>query len=131
MKKNDEERKIPIRRHVVLYLRVLDAESGEDIGRLGDISEKGIMVLSEKSLETEKDMRVKLKLPVSEGFWGEDVDLLIKLLWSRKDKNPKYFCQGGLILEIPEKSRHDIDKLVEKFGLADNRSLKEYTNYTD
>jgi hypothetical protein len=74
---------------------------------------------------------IKLKLPEAAGFLGKEADILIKFLWSRKDKNPKYYCQGGLILDIPEKSRHDINNLIEKFGLADGRSLKEYTDYTE
>ena len=88
------------------------------------------MIISDKKLPTVGGMHIQLKLPASESFSHSFAELYIELLWSKPDKNPKYYCQGGLIKSIPEESRQDIDEVIRKYGFADNRSLKEYTDYT-
>ncbi|MBI9108397.1 MAG: hypothetical protein JEZ04_16745 [Spirochaetales bacterium] len=130
MSKHSDSRDVPIRRHIIMYLNVLDAEKGTEIGWLGDMSENGIMIISETRLRTDMGIHIKLKLPESESFNREFADLHIELLWTKPDQNPKYFCQGGLITDIPEDSRKDIDEVIRKYGFADNRALKDYTDYT-
>ena len=94
MNKNDA-RDIPIRRHIIMYLNIVDAQTDAEIGWLGDLSENGIMIISETKLPTDGEMHIKLKLPASKSFSQKFAELYIELLWSKPDRNPKYHCQGG------------------------------------
>ena len=110
-----EKRKLK-RRQLIYYLKVLDRETENLVGRLADITTEGIMLLSNTPLETNKEFKLKLVLP-SEISGDHYIELDAKSLWSKKDLNPDIYGTGFSFVEIASKDIDTIQALVADFEL--------------
>ncbi len=79
------------RRHLIYYLKVLDRETEELLGHLVDITEEGLMIVSENCLKEGKLMKMKMLLP-REIEEKEQIEFDARSMWCRKDVNP--VCLG-------------------------------------
>jgi hypothetical protein len=112
------ERRSVRRRHLLFYLRVFDASTGKLLGHVVDISQEGIMVISEKPVATGHHFALEMDLPS-----GREVKMRIgftaKSIWSKKDVNPNFFDTGFQIQEMDPECSEMITELIEMFGFAD------------
>ncbi len=107
------------RRHLLYYLDIIDKETGKTIGKLGDITEKGLLILSEANQEVNKILDIKIKLPDNDLFDGEYISLQILTLWSEPDKNPDIIGTGCKIISISDDELFKIKKLITYLGFDD------------
>ncbi len=106
------------RRHLIYYLRVFDLETGEAIGHLVDLTVRGMMVISEEPVTTDKVFRMKMDLP-PQLFEKERWELTARSIWCKPDVNPSFHDTG---LRFLATTRHDemiIHDLIEHYGLND------------
>lgn len=103
------------RHHLVYYLKVVDPQTGEPIGRLVDISPIGIMLVSENPLEVGQHVAVRLNLPEG-GNWPEQLDLTCETVWRHRDVNPEYYAHGLKFLEPAREIEFVIKDLIDEFG---------------
>ena len=107
------------RRKVFYYLMVEDVETGRELGRLGDISAEGIMLLCSRALPLETVFRVAVRLPDTSSFSGKKLELSLETRWLRPDLNPDILCIGCRLLES-EPDKDDILKnLIEYYGFSE------------
>ena len=105
------------RRHLLLYLDVVDYETQRLIGHLGDISDKGLLLLTEMHLPVGLKRKVSIMLPDIEEFEEHTkIDIIIETRWTHPDKNPKVTCVGCLFLDIDKKGLDLIDQLEAVLG---------------
>jgi len=106
------------RRHLIYYLKVFDRTTDELLGHLVDITEEGLMIVSENCLETGKVLKLKMSLP-REIEEKEEIEFDAISMWCRKDVNPSLFGVGLKFEYVDVLSRQIIFELIHEFGFSD------------
>jgi len=109
--KREAERKV-----LTYYLKIYNKNNDELLGRLGDISRKGFLLISDNKLPVEEKYDLKLELP--DTFPDADhLEFQAKSVWSKQDVNPDFFAAGFRFTRISPGSKKIIDELVDLLGL--------------
>ena len=106
------------RRYLMYYLRVFDRKSGEVLGHLVDITEGGVMLMRENTLETGKMYSMRLRWRTSDGRL-QVVDFEGECRWCRPDINPDFFDAGFSISPKDEETLRTIRNLIGDLGMPD------------
>jgi hypothetical protein len=104
------------RRYLTQYLKVFDRNTNEFIGRLGDISPEGIMLISEQPLETDVTYELRVDLPEAISDAG-DLKINAKSLWTKPDVLPGFFDTGFQFVNVTKKRGKLIEKLIQELGV--------------
>lgn len=119
-KKEEPQRETP-RRHLIFYLRVYNSDTGDLIGFLGDISTKGIMVVSETPVVTDKVYNLSLHLNPSNDRRKERILRFdARSIWSKNDINPDFYDTGFEYVNKKDDVVEEIQKLIEDVGFNDH-----------
>lgn len=83
-----------IERHQLPYfLQVFNGLTDKPIGFLGNVSEDGLMLISQLPMMVNADFKLRLKIPgVDDTF--DVIDLTATCLWSHEDINPQHYDSG-------------------------------------
>lgn len=104
-----------IKRHQLpCFLEVFNRLTDKTIGYLGNVSEDGLMLISQLPLMVGVDFELRLKIPGPEGEIV-NVDLTGFCLWSHEDINPQYYDSGFRVLQAPVEYGVLIDALQQYF----------------
>ena len=106
------------RRHLIYYLKIFDRNTDELLGHLVDITEEGLMIVSETCYETGLLVNMKMLLP-REIEGKEVIEFDAKSMWCRKDVNPSLFGVGYKFEYVDVLSRQIIFELIHEFGFSD------------
>lgn len=113
------EKRQGMRRTIFYYLNVLDARTDKVIGRLGDISEKGILLITDDPDILEHGRtEVKILLPPRLSNEKPGLHVTVESRWVHKDKNPRYFLIGCSMESLPE-LHQTIEGLIEHYAFSD------------
>jgi hypothetical protein len=106
------------RRHLIYYLRVYDMKSKNSLGFMADIHSKGIMLISDEPIETNKvfDLRMELPQKIGKKTYLEFSD---KSLWSKKGINSDFNETELSFEKIDEDSISTIESIIKFFGFKD------------
>ncbi len=88
------------RKHLFLYLDILDRKTGEIIGQLGDISSGGLMIITTHDIPLHIIKHLRIRLPDDENFDHPHLDIDVETRWAKPDINPELQCIGCQFLEI-------------------------------
>jgi hypothetical protein len=113
----DDKRKLK-RRHLIYYLRIFNNQNSELLGHLIDITSEGLMMISENSIEIEKDFELRMVLP-QEILSREDLLFQTTSIWCKKDVNPDFFATGFRIRDISMEDIGIIERLIRQHGFQD------------
>jgi hypothetical protein len=94
-------------------------ETGQMLGRLGDISSEGIMLLSSKVIPLEKTYRIAVCLPKNSSFRQEKLELSVETRWLKPDFNPSILCIGCHFKEAAPEKDSVMQMLIEYYGFSD------------
>lgn len=106
------------RRHLIYYLKVFDRTTDELLGHLVDITEEGLMIVSDNCADTGKVLKLKMALP-REIDDREDIEFEAQSMWCRKDVNPSLWGIGFKFESVDAQSRQIIFELIHEFGFSD------------
>lgn len=108
------DRRKYIRRHLIFYLRIFD-ENDILLGYLLDISEGGILMMSEIEIPEGKRLKLKLKLPkeINEGDTLQFTGVVKRI---SKDINENFYDIGIEIIEKDKNYPDILQKLVDFCG---------------
>jgi hypothetical protein len=109
------------RRHLLYYLEVLDRASGVSLGRLGDIHEDGLLLLTPLSLGPGNRFAVAVQMPAPIGMGRATLDLDIEVRWSRKEATGIAYQNGCSFVSLSQADKDYIDGLVERIGFSDGQ----------
>mgnify|MGYP000876404845 CR=1 FL=1 len=114
-----QDRRERRRRHLLLYLDVLDEDTGKILGQLGDITPEGLLILAPGPLPLDSERTVRVKFPEVRHFGGPDLVVRVRPCWSGPDVNPEHSGTGFRFVEPDEKLLHQVRYLVERLGFTD------------
>ena len=104
--------------YLIFYLRAFDQDTQELLGHVVDISTRGIMLISDKPIPTDKDFRLWLDVPQEEGG-RERLFIETHSLWSKRDVNPSFYDTGFSILNASPEALLRIQLLIDDLKLSD------------
>ena len=99
---------------LVFYLRIFDQSNGEQLGHVIDISEEGMMVLSEVPIEVNKDFDLSLELPASGSANNLKISFKARSLWQSEDTNPDLVDTGFQLINPEIDSINAIKNLINE-----------------
>ncbi len=105
------------RRHLFFYLRIFNRKDGELIGYLGDITPQGIMLISEKPVETNRFFKLWMDLPGSSTV--RRLEFEAKSIWCQPDMNPDFYDTGIQLLDMSKRDMAMIEDLISDYGFRD------------
>ncbi len=106
------------RRHLIYYLKVYNGKSKNPLGFMADIHSKGIMLISDDSIFTDKVYNLRMELPQPIGK-KTHVEFSAKSLWSKKGTISDFFETGFSLEEVDEESIATIESVIKFFGFKD------------
>jgi hypothetical protein len=106
------------RRHLIYYLKVFEQGTGILKGHMVDITEEGLMIVSENPIDEGKIIKMRMLLP-REIEGKEEIEFDARSTWCRKDVNPSLFGIGFKFEYVDTLSRQIIFELIHEFGFSD------------
>lgn len=102
------------RAHLIYFLRVFDAASGELLGQMVDLTTDGLMVIGEHPVAARRKYTLRMDLPRNIPMGGHlTVEALCK--WCRRDPGGDFYSMGFRITELPPDTHRVVDQLIERF----------------
>lgn len=99
---------------LVFYLRIFNQSNGELLGHVIDISEDGLMLLSDVPIELNKDFDLILEMPASGDAGQHKIHLKARSLWQSKDANPDLVDTGFKLIDPDQESVEAIHDLIDE-----------------
>ncbi|WP_296263252.1 PilZ domain-containing protein [Pseudomonas sp. UBA6562] len=88
-------------------LEVFNRITGYSLGYLGNVSESGLMLISELPLMVGPDFELQIRVPLKGG--GEQfINLTASCVWCQEDETPGHYNSGFMLLQAPR----DYDSFV-------------------
>ena len=110
------ERRRLRRRHLIYYLRVFNHNTGRLMGHLVDLTEEGIMVISEAPIETDVLFQLRMVLP-EELDSRKELDFKARSLWCKKDLNPDFYDTGFQLIDVSAGDARLLENLIQTFAM--------------
>lgn len=105
-----------IERHQLPYfLQVFNRLTDKPIGFLGNVSEDGLMLVSQLPMMVDVDFELRFKVPGADGTFHA-IDITATCLWSHEDINPQHYDSGFSVLQASEGYGQLINLLVHYFS---------------
>lgn len=90
-----------IERHQLPYfLRVFNTVTDKPIGFLGNVSDDGLMLISQLPMMVGVDFQLRLKIPSSDGC-QQTIDFSACCVWCHEDATPLHYDAGFILLRPP------------------------------
>lgn len=106
------------RKNIVYYLEIHDEETGKPLGRLVDMTTKGLKMVSEEPIEVNRLFRLRVDLP--EGYFMQStLALEAQSMWCTKDINKDYYVTGFSALSPDLSDQGIIDNLISHLSFND------------
>lgn len=103
-----DQRQTP-RNQLNQYLRVLDADTRSPLGRLVDISQKGMMLIGSTPLALQEEYRMAIALPS-----GDELRLTATCIWTRSGiTHAGHIGNGFRFVAIPGEQLALFNELIE------------------
>ena len=105
-----------IERHQLpLYLTVYNRYTDQLLGYLGNVSEAGLMVISELPILVGPDFELQLRIPLPGDGW-QFINLTASCLWCQEDQMPGHYDSGFMVHQPPQAYGQLINALVQYFS---------------
>ena len=115
--------RIQKRRHLVYYLAVYDRETSQPLGRVIDITTKGLKLCAEQPVETDRTYQLTMRLPGHAGT-NEHVEFEARIIWCRPDINPDLYAVGLSLVGDDDERQQAIMRLIRDYAFPDTSSTK-------
>lgn len=105
------------RRQLIYYLKVVDQNTGQPVGRLVDITVEGMLVVSSQPIPLDREYNLRIDLPEGLGK-RPPISLQAKTLWSKPDINPDFVDTGMAFVKIAPLDLQTVLDLIAEYELA-------------
>ena len=114
----EEKREIE-RKQLFYYLAVTDKKTGKAIGHMVDISNAGLMLISQEAVESNAIFQLKMFLP--EAIKGHKyLEFSAESRWCKKDVDQDCYDIGFQFINVPPEGMQVIEVLINKFSTGAN-----------
>ena len=105
-----------IQRHqLTCFLKVFNRFTDKPIGYLGNVSDGGLMLISQLPMLVDANFEFRIKLPGADGE-VQFIDLTARCLWCREDLTPHYYDSGFILYQPPAEYSGLISALQRYFS---------------
>lgn len=109
---NDERRSAP-RKPISAPIEVVDSMSGENIGRVGNLSRTGMMLICHRPLRDDALYQLKFRLPDRRGA-HTDIETGVHTMWTELAATNGYQWSGLRIISISGSAAASLDHWLEQ-----------------
>ena len=109
----NDKRKVE-RKHLIYYLKVTDCATDQVLGHVVNISNEGVMLISEKPIKAGSDFKLQMFLP-EEIQGSRYFEFAATSRWCEEDENPDFYNIGFLLNNVSEHGIEVIQRLIDKF----------------
>lgn len=105
------------RLHLIYYLRVYDGISSRVVGHAADISQHGLMLISDVPVDVHEEFRFRMRFP---GKTDEQEELIFNAVcrWCRQDdNNAAFYLVGFQIQDLLPDDALFIQSLIDEFSV--------------
>jgi len=96
----------------MFHVQVLDADNGDLLGQLVDVSRVGLMLAPEEALEV--GSRYRLRIPLSVLYHGHrQLQIGATVAWTATAMHPAFHRNGLGSLELPEDQREALARGID------------------
>jgi hypothetical protein len=85
------------------------------LGYLGDLTIQGAMMVGEKPMEIDKQIRLAIDFPETPELPAIRMTIPARVAWCRQEKNPRYFNTGFEFQEIDQQNKKFIEAILERY----------------
>ena len=110
-----QERRNIERKYLVIYSRVFDRDSGKVLGYLADISQKGMMTISDDPLNENEIFNLRLDIPEPSEFSAKYLDMQAKVTYCRPDVDPEFLNIGFEFLSVNTLESQIIEEMISVY----------------
>lgn len=115
-----QERRRLKRRTLIYYLRVIDDDTGQELGHLVDVTTEGMLLMSTTPIEVGRSFRLRMQLPNTDGPAGnERVAFEARSLRSSRDVNHDFIDTAFQVTSLSPRHRSHIEILIDDYGFRD------------
>ena len=104
--------------YLLYYLKVIDRQTDLPLGHCVNVSNGGMMMISEKPIKEKTIFQLKMFLP-EEIEGSRYIDFIAVSKWCRNDENPDFYNTGFQLQNITPEVIQVIKHLVDNFSLDD------------
>jgi c-di-GMP-binding flagellar brake protein YcgR len=101
--------------NLIYYLEILDEKTDKLLGYLVDISNGGLMMISEEQMQAGMELQLKMCLPEVE-YGNKAITFKANSRWSKLDVNPAFYASGHEFSEIGPVEAETVASLIERFA---------------
>ena len=101
------------RRKAADMIQVVDAMTGQAVGRIGNLSESGMLLIANASLENDALYQLRFALP---GKVDDELELGAHLLWSDRASAPGQAWAGFRFVALSDAQARQLRAWVESPG---------------
>lgn len=112
---SETNRRVRKRHELFFNISIVDTVSGEELGKLVDISTQGFMLTTSKNLTQEKYSKLTFKIPDKLQV-SNNVVFEAEIRWHKPDANPNYELSGFQVISPLAEFKKMFQDLVRKFG---------------
>jgi hypothetical protein len=113
------ERRRVKRKYLLFYTRIFDGGTDALLGHLIDITPQGAMLISEKPLPVDADIRLRMELSPDVAAVPY-VEFDAHSIWCRPDVNPLFYNTGFELRGVTAEQAEIIEHIIEAYGFRDN-----------
>jgi Tfp pilus assembly protein PilZ len=110
-----QERRKLARKNLMSYSQVFDLYGGVLLGYLADLTHSGAMVISEKALDTGKELTLQLEVPELEGIDAQKLIIESRVVWCQPDISPNFRNIGLEFKEVTPDQMRVIEAIMEHY----------------
>jgi len=112
-----EERKLR-RMQVMSYLKICYRDTNIELGRVVDITTKGMRLCGEEPIQTSRTLTFKLALPTTSRE-NREIVFDADVIWCRRAKNPDLYDTGIRLKNLPPEKVEIIEDFMENSSCED------------
>mgnify|MGYP001179591793 CR=1 FL=1 len=109
------ERRKQERKNLAAYTQVYDLYGGFLIGYLGDLSQQGAMVITEKQMDRDFEITLGIEIPELPNLRATRMSLPARVAWCEQDLSPQFFNIGFEFKEVTPQQRQLIEAIIEHY----------------
>ena len=103
------------RRHILFYSRVFNRKTGVFLGYMDNLTEAGLMIISETPIDINQSFLLRIDLP--EDIYNKPfLNFAAESVWCRSDVDPNFFNAGFKLNSISNEDKDIIKQIIEEYG---------------
>ena len=106
------------RLHVISYVKVREDDTDRSVGRVVDMTARGMRLRSKEPVQTDTTARFRLILPAGSGE-AREIMFEAAVIWCRKTPENESWDTGIQLLDVPPEDSELIERFVEESSYED------------